>query len=116
MQPTSKTLVVLLLTKEATPFRKYNADYVCVLCTQVDGLCQWVMEMREEVIKNENKVLVAAVQQGGHRHNRNEQHQAQVHAHVCKRVVQCTWGRDAITVLYVTVALVYAGNLVENHC
>ena len=40
---------------------KYDDEYVHLLCTQVDGLCPWVMEVREEVAKNGDKVLVDLV-------------------------------------------------------
>lgn len=68
-------------TKEAVPFQKYEDEYVNLQCTQIDGLCQWVMEMREEVVKNGEKVLIDMVAknfQETEHHGRNEQQQAKV--------------------------------------
>lgn len=68
-------------TKEAVPFQKYEDEYVCLLCTQIDGLCQWVMEMREKVVKNGGKVLVDIVAKSCQEieyYGRNEQQQAKV--------------------------------------
>ena len=68
-------------TKEGVPFRKYGDEYVCLLSTQIDGLCQWVMDMREKVVKNGEKVHVDMVGkscQETEYYSRNEQQQAKV--------------------------------------
>ena len=68
-------------TKAAVPVSKYDNEYVYLNCTQIDDLCQWVMEMRDNVAKNGEAELLKLIEKRfleTHCQNRNEQRKTEV--------------------------------------
>ena len=56
-------LLSLWLSKQnLRPYQQYGAQYVCLQSTQIDELCAWVQELREEVQSKGRRVLVDLVQ------------------------------------------------------
>lgn len=53
----------LLNHKEVHQYTQYGAGHVCLQLKQVDNLCTWVTELREEVRKNGRQVLANLAQQ-----------------------------------------------------